>query len=344
MKTLIISLISLLLFGPHLANAQTDTSGSRAQVRSGATVMKNADTTIIDIKGLRIVIRESENGKMDVRVARGDEDMLDLSIDPDSIDSEEEWEAFEEELEREMEALEEELEQLEELNDFKDKEARVEIGSVEVDECDELDNVKTRFGLLEIGVNGYINDNSLATPVGYPGLELNYGKSINVNLHLLRQRVNLIAHHVNLMYGIGFEFNDYRFANPVTLEPGQPELTFVDIEEPIKKTKLATTYLNVPVMLNFETNPEELKRSFHLNAGMYGGVLLGSRIKYKTTDNNKVKQRGDFNVNTLRYGVTGSIGYGWFTLYANYGLSELFANNEGPVVQPFSIGLTVIGF
>ena len=205
-----------------------------------------------------------------------------------------------------------------------------------------LDNVKTRWLLLDLGVSTYLdNDFNYNVP---ENLEQNIGKSTNVNLHLFRQRLNLINHNLNLMYGLTFEFNNYKFENNVTLLPKKDYLTFEEIEEPIKKTKLANTYLNLPVMLNFETNPYNLKRSFRINAGGFAGYLLEAHTKIKYSTDKKVKDRDDFNLSKFKYGVTSQIGYGWFNIYANYALSEMFADGEGPVLHPFNFGIVLIGF
>ncbi len=312
MKTLV-TIITLFTFG--LAGWAQEPAVSPDTVKNeGSTVEKKIDTTVIDIPGFKIVIRESDDDDVEVRVENKKDGGV---VYEERVEGDEDDDSFDFDFDSE---------------DFMGKKEK------------ELKNVKTRFVLLELGLNGYINDGTLSTPTGYQNLELQYSKSINVNLHLFRQRVNLIRHHVNLMYGLGFEFNDYRFANDVTLVEEQPELTFDPLDEPLKKSKLAATYLNLPLMVNFETNPADKKQSFRLSAGGFAGVLLGARTKYKTEANRKVKVRDDYNLNNFRYGLTGGIGYGWFNLYANYALSDMFAENQGPVVQPFNVGLVIIGF
>ena len=97
-------------------------------------------------------------------------------------------------------------------------------------------------------------------------------------------------------------------------------------------------------MLNFESKPRKLKHSFHLSAGAFGGVLIASHTKVKTETEKKIKARDDFNLNKIRYGVSGQIGYGWFNIYANYALNGMFTDGEGPALTPFSVGISIIGF
>lgn len=278
----------------------------------------DADTTVVEIPGMRIIIRESKNGNTEVRVERGEKD--DIIINEEGIEVEVEVEVG-----------------------GTDSTKEEKVGG-DSPEPEELKDVRTRYFLLEMGVNGYHRNGSITTPIGYPGLELNYSKSVQVSLDLFRQRLNLIGHHVNLEYGMGLSFNDYRFSQDVIPVARQTELTFTPLDEPVKKAKLTATYLEVPLLLNFESKPEDLEESFRLSAGAFGGFLLGARTKYKTVTGRKVKERDDFNLSTFRYGLTGSIGYGWFNLYVDYALNEMFKDNEGPEVYPFSIGIVLLGF
>jgi hypothetical protein len=38
------------------------------------------------------------------------------------------------------------------------------------------------------------------------------------------------------------------------------------------------------------------------------------------------------------------VGYGKVTLYAQYGLNELFQHNKGPEMYPFSVGVRLANF
>lgn len=107
---------------------------------------------------------------------------------------------------------------------------------------------------------------------------------------------------------------------------------------------MSATYLTVPLLLNLETNPDKKSNSFRLSAGMYGGVRIASRTKVKTEDKLKLKQRDDFNLNAFRYGPMVRIGYGWFNVYAQYALSDLFADNQGPELTPVTFGISIRAF
>jgi hypothetical protein len=110
------------------------------------------------------------------------------------------------------------------------------------------------------------------------------------------------------------------------------------------KNKLRTTYIKVPVMLEFNTS-EDPKRSFHIAAGVIGGVRIGSITKqeYKVDDaKHKNRVKDDFNFSPITLDAAFRIGYGNLTLFANYGLTPLFEKDKGPEVYPVTVGLAIL--
>jgi Outer membrane protein beta-barrel domain len=206
-----------------------------------------------------------------------------------------------------------------------------------------LKNVKTRFFLFELGINGYAVENSLNLPENLQDFELNYAQSWNVNIYLFKQRINLIAHRLNIMYGFGIEMNDYAFRHDVTLQDKSVYTETVPLDKSPKKSKLASNYLIIPLQLNFESNPYSRKRSFRISAGVYGGMLVWGRTKvnYK---NLYIRTNDSFNLTQFRYGFTSSIGFSFFNIFFNYALSPLYNSGKGPELQPFAIGLVFLGF
>ena len=111
-------------------------------------------------------------------------------------------------------------------------------------------------------------------------------KSNNINLHFVRQRVSLARRYVNLEYGLTWEWHKYFFDNPVILIDDTPDVTFEFVEDRnFKKNRLAYSYLTVPLMLNFKSNPGRAYRSFHLSVGGYAGLLIGANFKTKEKGN-----------------------------------------------------------
>jgi hypothetical protein len=82
-------------------------------------------------------------------------------------------------------------------------------------------------------------------------------------------------------------------------------------------------------------------KSVRVGLGGFAGLNFQTTQKLKWEEDDiriKYKQKGDFNVNTFVYGLSGYLGYGATSIYVKYNLNELFKNN--PVDQNnVSLGL-----
>jgi Outer membrane protein beta-barrel domain len=156
--------------------------------------------------------------------------------------------------------------------------------------------------------------------------------------------IHIYKNHINLVTGFGLEWNSYAFRNNTTLQANtnQPEA----IEEGLdfSKNKLKTTFVRVPLMLEFNTGKTE-ENNFHVAVGgTIGYNIFRNRVKQVfevNGDEQKRKIKDDFNVNPFRYGATARIGYNDFTLFANYDLSTFFKENRGPKLNTFSAGFSL---
>ncbi|MES2566001.1 MAG: DUF2807 domain-containing protein [Bacteroidota bacterium] len=204
------------------------------------------------------------------------------------------------------------------------------------------------WGGFGMGVNGWLSNGSFSMPKGQEYMALNYGKSLNFQLNLEKD-IHLYKNYVNLVLGLGFEWNQYEFSNKTRLNPDSAYTYGVIDSSNIynyKKNRLKTTFVNVPVLLEFNTNKNP-KKAFHIAVGAIGGYKLGSRtrqiLELKGNDIKFIK-KDDYNINPFRVNAHASIGYHNFTLYADYALTPLFENGKGPELYPFTIGVKIISF
>lgn len=200
---------------------------------------------------------------------------------------------------------------------------------------------------FSLGVNGYLNsDNKLDVPEGYDQLDLSYNKSINVNINFFEQNFNLINEQFGLTTGLGFMWDNYRFDDDVLLNPEGEALSFLDPVEGrnYKKSKLTVVYLTVPMMFEFQTNNDNDISSFHMSAGVLGGLRIGTHSKVVYNGSNKNKERDSFYLNPFRGDAIVRVGWGKINLYASYGLVELFKEDKGPELYPFNVGIQLLNF
>lgn len=111
-----------------------------------------------------------------------------------------------------------------------------------------------------------------------------------------------------------------------------------------KRYKVTTTYLEAPFEMRFFGNKENRNSGFKAAIGLRVGTLMGAHTKGKE-DGTKIvyKVNSKRYLETWRFAGTVRVGYGNFTLMGTYNLTNLYKENQGPPITPFSIGLCVTG-
>ena len=209
----------------------------------------------------------------------------------------------------------------------------------------EDDGFDLHWAGFEIGLNNYLNgDQSLNLSSENEFMDLNTGKSWNVNINILEYDVNLVANRLGLGTGLGFEFNDYRFDNRLPVIKGDNGIlvdsSYAGSDFHVEKAKLTTTYITVPLILEYQVDVGG-DNEFFIGAGIIGGIKIGSHTKVKfdrNGDTKKDKNRSDFYLSPYRYGYTARAGYGFLKLFANYYDTSLFESGKGPKLHPFTVG------
>jgi len=203
------------------------------------------------------------------------------------------------------------------------------------------DGTDIRLGLFDIGFSTYLEDNSINLSKELDEFELLYDGSLNFNFHVIRHRVPIVKDHASIEYGLSFSWMTYKFANDFRIVPDQLSFTTENDGTVYKKNKLKTTFLEVPLL--FTLTPGK-RKSFYLSGGIYGGILMTAKQKLKAADGAKSKIKDDFNLNKFRYGLVGRIGLGPLAFYAQYSLTDLFKEDQGPALSPINIGVTLLNF
>jgi len=217
----------------------------------------------------------------------------------------------------------------------------------------------THWGGLDFGVsmlttidNKFILSDEVDTTQMNTFLDLNYSKSLHFSLNLIEQNIRIYKNYVILETGMGMEWNSYNFNKNITLDADAPYISASNTAvapDSIKfsKNKLKVTYLKVPLIFEFNTNNKNPNRSFHISGGFEFAYKIGSRTKQKYEINGydyKTTRRDDYHLADFKYSTVFRVGYGdYFTVFANYGLSNLFEYKKGPNVYPLTAGIT-IGF
>ena len=141
---------------------------------------------------------------------------------------------------------------------------------------------------------------------------------------------------ISIVPGIGLSLERFQFKNEysITDNDGSPVLVSpANSSIPnIKKSLLVTNYVDVPVEIRYTLNPDDPTRSFKVGVGGRIGYLYDSfaKIKYSEDSQTKlIKDKQDYKLNKIRYGLTGRIGFGNVSFFGYYNLSPLFEKGKG---------------
>ena len=201
---------------------------------------------------------------------------------------------------------------------------------------------------IDVGVNGFFfgDEFDLDAPNDLEHLEINYAGSRSVSLNFGETKLRLIKDYVGIYTGLGLQYQSYKFKNDYTLGlEGDSLVAYMDSTINIRKNKLRTGYLVIPLMLEFNTSLDP-DRSFHISAGVVGGLNIGNKYKQKyevleTNEKEKLKLKSDFNMAPFKLDAMARVGFGDFMFHASYALTDMFDSDVNPQLRPFSAGLTL---
>jgi hypothetical protein len=194
---------------------------------------------------------------------------------------------------------------------------------------------------IEFGYNNYMTaDKNFVMPEDIYYMTLHSSKSNNFNLNFSQLSMGL-TRNIGIVTGLGINWNNYRFdANNNIVKTESGIIEEFDPGVPLEKSKLTTAYLHIPVLLEIHLPFDRHK--LQLAAGPIGAVKLGSYTKIVYQDSGqKLKTKGDFSLNMLRYGATALLGFENFHIYGTYYMTPLFKTGKGPGgydLYPFEIG------
>jgi hypothetical protein len=188
---------------------------------------------------------------------------------------------------------------------------------------------------------------------GIPDTINKSGFSKSINLYAMVDYPFKTNPHLSMAFGAGIASDHILFSKTnVGIKENTATIHFTNAADTnnFKKTKLATVYLEAPVEFRFSAAPLT-GNGLKFAVGVKVGTLINAhtrntkyQVKGSTAVSDHVEKEASkkfFNKNRLS--VMGRVGYGHFSLFASYQFSPLFRDGLGPVVKPYSIGITLSG-
>jgi hypothetical protein len=191
-----------------------------------------------------------------------------------------------------------------------------------------------------LAVSPYPNYNSLTNV----STELDYSKSRNFGINF-----NLVFNftkNVGLVTGFGLNYNSYTFRENMTIDPKTGHF-LEDTVITYNKYKFKNNYVQVPLMLKFQTSNED----FQFALGGTVGYNFRSKVKAKYSFNGteyKTVIKDNYNVTPLKLSVGARFNYKGVGLYFNYGVTEFLSGQDNTIanysLMPFEAGITFGSF
>lgn len=228
--------------------------------------------------------------------------------------------------------------------------------------------LETSWGSFDIGFNNYTDQTNYLNP-GEPGsedagflarmnpaatagdFELRSGKSMHINIGIVKQQLSLYKNYINLVYGLTYDISNWSYSRSISWNKADVYTVgnqnyngaFISRDSvSYHKNKLVTNFLQVPLLLRFETSPRHPRRNVYLSAGGYAGYLVRSHTKQIVEGSSKkVKQFDDFNLNKFQYGMQFELGYQGFSVFFKKDLTPM--TTFGTKQYPYSFGVRLTG-
>lgn len=180
------------------------------------------------------------------------------------------------------------------------------------------------------------------------------GFSKSLNFYLMMDFPFKTNPKLSIGVGAGISSDQIQFKRTyVGIKENTPMLTFTDVSDTnhFKKVKLTTAYLEAPIEIRFTARPMDSDHSFKWAIGVKVGTMLDAHTRNKelqtkdgqTINDYKMKEASKRYFNTTRLVGTARIGWGHFTVYGSYQITNLFKEGVAPVINPFTVGLTLSG-
>lgn len=166
--------------------------------------------------------------------------------------------------------------------------------------------------------------------------------------------------------GLGFGLEKYSFEKRVTVgrltsppPDGFQTIEMVGLDSlglfdnfipEIKKSKLATDYLELPLDFGWHLSKNDPERGFRILVGGKIGYLFDSKTKINYRQNGFrriAKAKDGYELNPWRYSLSGRIGISFLEFFTEFALSDLYKSGKGPegtTARYWKVGISFVGF
>lgn len=203
--------------------------------------------------------------------------------------------------------------------------------------------------MIDIGLNYWDSADSLDQK-GWPSKSIGF----------YYMKTKFLSEKFTFRYGAGFTFEKVSLGNRKTLRSLEDSVLVTDIpldltKVEIRKNKLATMYLDIPLELRFYPKGTDEGEGLFFGVGGVLGLRMNAytKIKYGNADELiKVKESGKYNLAPFRYGLQARFGFKGVHLFYKQYFSNTFKDNVlgvnggdlGYNPRMTTVGINITGF
>ncbi|MFK7923851.1 MAG: outer membrane beta-barrel protein [Bacteroidia bacterium] len=306
-----------------------------------------SDSTEIIFKNRRIIIIADEEGKrVEIKEITKEGEESEIIVIEDEDDGEYDYRVEGEEDEDEDEDHDEDYDEDHEDGDWDEDDYDHQAKKKKSGKRTDVD-----FIGLDLGLTNYYNSATKqyglsAAPQALAIHEFRPGS--HVALHLFPTTASLMGRGaINLKTAITIDWTQMYFSSNVMLQDNGETLSFTDSPNDLIKNKLSARYIQMPLLLNLNTDPGG-KDGVSVSFGVYGGLLWKAWTKQEYASNGQKvvdKVDGSYHLSPIRYGLMARVDFKWFDIYGMYNMVPLFESGSGVEdTQTVMFGINVINF
>jgi len=189
----------------------------------------------------------------------------------------------------------------------------------------------------------YAENKSLSNPaIGQPlskfKMQLNNGKSTNINIWVVQQKYRLKNPAFYLKYGLGLEMFNFRYEYGINFRKNESMFIYLN-DESYEKNKLFTSYLSAPVQFGYDFKLKNYK-ILGISGGLVTGYLFKSYNKQINRELGKEKYKSNFSLRDMRLAGVFEIRIDKLKFFGTASLQNMLDKmNTNQSLYPYSFGL-----
>lgn len=208
---------------------------------------------------------------------------------------------------------------------------------------------ETSWFAFDIGLANYLDETkylenktlsnpSIGLPMSKLKMQLNNGKSTNINIWVVQQKYRFKNPMFYLKYGLGVEMFNFRYEYGINFRKHESMIIYLS-QDNYEKNKLFTSFISVPIQLGYDFKLKNNK-ILGLSGGVVSGYLYKSLNKQISRELGKEKYHGNYSLKDVRLAGVFEIRIDQLKFFGTASLQNMLDKMDtNQSLYPYSFGL-----